>query len=122
MKSFEEMKTFLKEKNATHLLNFYDELSENEQKILLEQIEKIDFDYMQNLYQMTKESNAFQSENREITPITALDKSKLSTEEYTSFNELGKKLIKEGIGKKLIKEGKLAVCSMAGGQGTRLRL
>lgn len=112
MKSFEEMKNILKEKNATHLLNFYDKLSENEQKSLLEQIEKIDFDYMQSLYQMTKESNAFQSENREITPITALDKSKLSSEEYASFNELGEKLIKEG---------KLAVCSMAGGQGTRLR-
>lgn len=112
MKSFEEIKNFLKEKNAEYLLNFFEELSENEQESLLEQIKKIDFDYMQSLYQTTKKSNTFQSENREITPITALDKSKLSQEELAKYHELGEKLIKEG---------KLAICSMAGGQGTRLR-
>lgn len=113
MKSYEELKFFLRGKNAEYLLNFYEGLSENERESFWEQIEKIDFDYMKTLYETTKVSHTFESSNREITPITALDKSKLSSEEYASFNELGEKLIKEG---------KLAVCSMAGGQGTRLRL
>lgn len=46
-----------------------------------------------------------------IEPIEYVDKSKLSKEEYENYEKLGDKIIKEG---------KLAVLTMAGGQGTRL--
>lgn len=46
-----------------------------------------------------------------IEPIDYTDKSKLSKEEYEKY---------KAIGEKKIKEGKLAVVTMAGGQGTRL--
>ncbi len=47
-----------------------------------------------------------------IQPITPVIKENLSKEEYEKFSQ---------IGSEAIKEGKLAVCTLAGGQGTRLR-
>ena len=111
MKSFTEIKETLKEYQAGYLLNFYEELSEEERENFMEQIEKIDFAYMKELYESVKNGVTFETGEKEISPITAFDKTKLSEEEYQRLNILGESLIKDG---------KLAVCSMAGGQGTRL--
>lgn len=102
---YEECKLKLEKYGQEHLLKFYDELEEFEKKNLLEQIEKIDFDYMNSLY---ANKDAFEIEDKEISNIEATDKERINKEKY---NE---------IGSKLIEDGKLAVCSMAGGQGTRL--
>ncbi len=74
-------------------------------------IEKIDFEYMKKLYESAKNGVTFDTTEKEITPITAYDKSKIDNSELTRLNEMGVELIKSG---------KLAICSMAGGQGTRL--
>ena len=74
-------------------------------------IEKIDFEYMKSLYESAKNGVTFDTTEKEITPITAYDKSKIDNSELTRLNEMGVELIKSG---------KLAICSMAGGQGTRL--
>ena len=47
-----------------------------------------------------------------IQPITPVIKENLSKEEYEKFSQ---------IGTEALKQGKLAVCTLAGGQGTRLR-
>lgn len=73
--------------------------------------EKIDLEYMKDLYNSAKNGVTFDTSEKEITPITAYDKSKIDNSELTRLNE---------IGIELIKNGKLAICSMAGGQGTRL--
>ena len=75
---------------------------------LLEEIENIDFELMNSLYEKTKKE--ILNNKDEITPIEYLDKFKLG-EKYKYYEELGKKAIKEG---------QLAVVTMAGGQGTRL--
>ena len=77
-------------------------------KKLLEQIENIDFELMNSLYNTTKNEN--KEENKKIEPIEFIDKYKLN-DLYKDYEE---------IGKKAIKEGKLAAVTMAGGQGTRL--
>ena len=105
MKNIDEMREYLKKYDAEYLLNFYDELSEDEKAKLLNQIEQIDFDYMKELYN-TKA--VFNMEENKITSIPAIDKNKLSDDAF------------EQVGIEEIKAGKLAVCSMAGGQGTRL--
>ena len=105
----EEIKALLKKYNQEHLLNHYDKLDEHHKKELLDEIENIDFDLVKSLYEKTKKVEN-DSENV-ITPINYLDKYKLN-EKYKYY---------ENIGKKAIKEGKLAVVTMAGGQGTRLR-
>ena len=102
---YEEVVNKLKEYNQEHLLSFYDTLNDDEKASLLEQISKIDFEYILNLY---KNKDNFEMMDKEVTNIGALDKSKI---EKDTFNN---------IGVDAIKKGKLAVCSMAGGQGTRL--
>ena len=104
----EEIQDILKKYGQEHLLNHYDLLDEKKKQTLLEQINKIDFELVNNLYSSTKEQKT--NGHDKITPIDYLDKFKLN-DQYKYY---------EGIGKKAIKEGNLAAVTMAGGQGTRL--
>ena len=106
--NIEEIKHTLKKYNQEHLLNFYDKLDEQKQNKLLEQIENIDFELIKSLYDKTKDE--IKNEDAEIEPIDFMDKYKLN-EDYKYY---------EQIGEKAIRLGKLAVVTMAGGQGTRL--
>ena len=65
--NIEEIRHKLKKYGQEHVLNFYDNLEENKQKILLEQIEGIDFELINSLYDKTKNSNP--NEDVEIEPI-----------------------------------------------------
>ena len=103
-----EIKAILKKYSQEHLLNGYDKLDEAYKKKLLEEISEIDFELIKSLYEKTKKEPEVNKD--EITPISYLDKFKLG-DKYKYY---------ENIGKKAIKEGKLAVVTMAGGQGTRL--
>ena len=104
----EEIRRTLKKYNQEHLLNFYEKLDEQKQGKLLEQIENIDFELINSLYDKTKKENV--NENAKIEPIDFIDKYKLN-ENYKHYEETGEKAIRAG---------KLAVVTMAGGQGTRL--
>ena len=106
--NLEEVKTILKKYGQEHLLNHYEKLDEAHKKKLLKQIDEIDFELANNLYESTKKE--VKNNKDEITPIDYLDKFKLG-DKYKYY---------EDIGKKAIKDGKLAVVTMAGGQGTRL--
>lgn len=106
IKEVEEiLKRILKKHNQEHILAFYDELSENEKEKLLMQVSVINFDYIDKLY---NDASKFEINGKEITSLEAFDKSKNDTSEYKK------------IGEEMIKNGELAICSMAGGQGTRL--
>lgn len=50
----EEAKAILKKYGQEHLLNHYETLNEIQQKNLLNQIEEIDFELVNSLYQSTK--------------------------------------------------------------------
>ena len=104
----EEVKEILKKYGQEHLLNHYNGLDDKKKEILLKQINHIDFELANKLYDSTKEQKI--NANDKITPINYLDKYKLN-DQYKYY---------ESIGKKAIKEGKLAAVTMAGGQGTRL--
>ena len=106
--NIEEIRHTLKKYNQEHLLNFYDNMEETKQNKLLEQIENIDFELIKSLYDKTKDG--IKNEDAEIEPIDFMDKYKLN-EDYKYY---------EQIGEKAIRAGKLAVVTMAGGQGTRL--
>ena len=104
----EEIRQILKKYNQEHLLNGYDNLDENKQKELIKQIENLDFELINSLYNNTKKE--IKNDIDKITPIDYLDKYKLK-DKYKYY---------ENIGKKAIKDKKLAAVTMAGGQGTRL--
>ena len=105
----EELKSILKKYGQEHLLNHYETLDDVHKKELINQIEAINFDLVNSLYNKTKKEE--KDVNDIITPMEYLDKFKL----YDDYKHY------ENIGKKEIKEGKLAAVTMAGGQGTRLR-
>ena len=108
MKSYEEAKSVLKDFGQEHLLNFYNELDEEGKNHLLNQISNIDFNLMNNLF---ANRNEVPDTNEQIENIPALKKDNLTENEK-------EKLFK--IGAEIIKNKKIAVCQMAGGQGTRL--
>lgn len=103
-----EIKAVLKKYGQEQLLNNYERLDDAKKKELLDQIENIDFELIKSLYDKTEQEEKHSQDV--ITPIEYLDKYKLQ-DKYKYY---------ENIGKKAIKEGKLAVVTMAGGQGTRL--
>lgn len=105
----EEVKSILKKYGQEQLLNNYENLDENHKKQLLEQIEKIDFELINSLYNSTKKESKHDEDK--ITPIDYLDKYKLN-DKYKYY---------ENIGKKAIKEGKLAAVTMAGRSRNKIR-
>lgn len=104
-----KVKELLKKYNQEHLLTFFDDLSPENKDLLLNQILDIDFDLMLKLYENTKKPVEIDTDA--IEPIPYLDKSKLSKDDLNLYYEKGLQAIKSG---------KLAVVTMAGGQGTRL--
>ena len=102
-------KEMLAKYGQEHVLNFYQQLSKEEQNKMLDEILTMDFKQLENLYQSTKTKPNF--ENSKIEPIPYVAKADLTNEEMENYAK---------IGEEAIKQGKLAVVTMAGGQGTRL--
>lgn len=102
-------KEILAKYGQEHLLKKYNELSEKEQNKLLDEILTMDFRQIEELYKSTKTKVNF--ENDSLEPISHITKSELSKEQLEEY---------KNIGEQVIKQGKLAVVTMAGGQGTRL--
>lgn len=102
-------KALLKKYNQEHLLYFYDELSDNKKDFLLNQILNTDFKNMQKYYK-----NSFKDDSidyHKISPIDYISKLNLTENQRNKYKQ---------IGNKIISNGKLAVLTLAGGQGTRL--
>ncbi len=95
--------------NQNHIINLLKNLDEVKKQELLEQIEKIDFHQIMELYDNTKKE--IEIKESKIEPISYLDKAKLSQEQKEKFDKLGEEILRNG---------KYAVVTMAGGQGTRL--
>ena len=104
-----EVISILEKYNQSHLLNYLNLLTKQEIKNLEEQILKIDFDELKNLYENTKKKAEI--EENKIESINYINKQKLSTQEKQKL---------EDIGNEVIKNKHYAVITLAGGQGTRL--
>ena len=70
--NIEEIKRKLKKYNQEHLLNFYDSLEESKKEKILDQIDKIDFELINSLYNKTKNNN--ENGSAKIEPISFIDK------------------------------------------------
>ena len=99
----------LKEYGQNHIVNILEKLDETKKQELIEQINKIDFHQMMELYQNTKKEIEFKESK--IEPVPYLDKAKLTKEQREEFEKLGEEVVKNN---------QYAVVTMAGGQGTRL--
>ena len=106
---YEEALEILKKYNQTHLLNHYEGLNNSEKQNLLSDISKIDFELMQQLYNISVQNTSNTKATDKIEPIEYLDSADYKNNEHYL-----------NIGKEVLKRNELAVITMAGGQGTRL--
>lgn len=109
MEKEEEVKKLLENYNQNHIINLMEKIDKNKKEELINQIYKIDFHQIMELYQNTKKK--IEIKKNKIEDVPYLDKEKLSISEKDLFNQLGEKIIVNG---------QYAVVTMAGGQGTRL--
>ncbi len=103
--NYEQAKQKLSEIGQQHLLKYYEELSEQEQKGLLAQIDETDFSVIRFL-----ENRHDYAKRGVIEPITTMQLSEIESKE-AHFRE---------IGLDAIREGKVGAVLLAGGMGTRL--
>ena len=105
-----QVKNILSKYGQEQLLDAYYRMEKPEEKEkFLNDILNINFSQIEELYK--NRNNADSYNETKIEPIEYVNKSKLSKKEYEEY---------EKIGTQVIKENKLAVVTMAGGQGTRL--
>lgn len=102
--NFEQAYAKVKEAGQTHILQYYQDLTEEQQKALLTQIDETDFLVLDAIKSKGGEVKG------KISPLVALQVSQIEAkrEAYT----------KEGL--TAIREGKVAAVLLAGGMGTRL--
>lgn len=107
--NLEEVERRIKRYNQDHLLDYYNNIKDENLKNKFEnQLKNIDYELIDSLYKKT--TLPLKEENDDIEPINYWDKERLG----------GKYDFYENIGIEAIKKGKLAAVTMAGGQGTRL--
>lgn len=99
----------LKEYKQEHIINLYNKLDGTKKQELIEQINRIDFHQIMELYDNTKKE--IEIKENKLEAISYCDKEKLSKEQKDELDNLGEEIIRNG---------KYAVVTMAGGQGTRL--
>ena len=100
----------LKMYNQEHIIKLLNQLEGRKKEELIEQIDKIDFHQIMDLYDNTKKG--IKIKENKIENVTYLDKAKLSKDQKAEFDALGEMAIRNG---------EYAVVTMAGGQGSRLR-
>ena len=105
----ENYELLLKKYNQEHLLKYIEMTDKKEE--LIKQIEKINFEQLQDLYSVSKRDNEKAIKGIIIEHVPFVDKYKLDAEKSNNLQTLGEEVIKNG---------KYAVVTMAGGQGTRL--
>ena len=109
--NLEHAKSILKKYNQEHLLCLYDELNEEEKSKLITQILEIDFEQILSLYDNSMKNDNFSYKT--FSPLRHFEKNKLTKEQINYYTN---------IGEEIIHNNQFAVITMAGGQGSRLRI
>ncbi len=102
-------KSILIKYKQEHILYFYNELSEEQREILINQILSTDFSKILTLYKNSMIDEKIDINN--ISPLLHFEKAQFSDERINNYIS---------IGENIVKSGSFAVVTMAGGQGTRL--
>lgn len=103
-------KEILNKYKQEHIIEVINKSDEKVKSKLINQVLRIDFDELKELYEKTFEDLYVDLE--ELQPITGVNPDRLAKEEIEKYIK---------VGTEIIKSNKFAVATMAGGQGTRLR-
>lgn len=104
MYTFDQAKTILSDKGQDHVLRFYNELKPEEQAVLLQQVEDMNWSDLDQIH------GSEGSKMGEVSPLGAVtvDEINARKDEFTAA------------GLEAIKKGEVAALLLAGGMGTRL--
>ena len=108
--NLKQAKEILRKYHQEHIIHTIDKLEPEKQEEMIEEILSIDFDELDELYELAKKP--LEIDLCELEPVTALNPKRLPKEVYDEY---------KAIGAEVVKNKKLAVVILAGGQGTRLR-
>lgn len=103
--NYERAKQILKEQNQSQLLEYFDELDEQQKKLLLNDIGKVNFSVVENIH---SEAEAAAGDIKPVSAAAEIKDIEANRQRY------------EAEGLKLLKANKVAAVLLAGGQGTRL--
>ena len=103
--NFADAKAKLDKYGQLHVLNYFDELNDDEKEALLNQIDKTDFEFIE-----LGISNRSEDNKGRISPIDVSSIDEINAE-YDRYYETGRRAIADG---------KVAAVLLAGGMGTRL--
>ena len=109
MTELEKAEERLKKYNQEQIIEDLEKLNKKEQENTIEQINEIDFEKVNNLYNLTKQNHTIN--DSKIEPINYIDLEKLGKDQKEATRK---------IGENIIRNNQYAVVTMAGGQGTRL--
>lgn len=109
MNKLEEVKQILKKYNHEYLLEYYERLNNENKERFLDEILEVDFQKQEVLFNST--SNKNENITSDVETIGIINPSNMNDEELKMYDI---------IGTEQIKNGKLAIVTLAGGQGTRL--
>ena len=101
----QEAKKKLEQYGQEHVFQYYDELSNNEKKELIEQIEETDMEVL-SLYEQKDKL----PKKGKITPLAAMQLDEIEKNKQSYFN----------MGCSALKNGRIGAVLLAGGMGTRL--
>lgn len=108
--NYMKAKEILNKYKQEHIIEFIDKSDKDTKSKLIEQVLRIDFEELKELYNKTFEDLYVDLE--ELQPITGVNPDRLTAEDLEEYIK---------VGTEIIKSNKFAVATMAGGQGTRLR-
>ena len=91
IENYEKAKSILEEYHQEHLLNFYEELNTDEQQALIDQICRINFKQIFDLYEASKIDEIIP--HNLIEPLPYNVKNQLSDRDLSFYSEIGNKMI-----------------------------
>ena len=107
--NFDDIQKRINKYNQGHLLMFYNEISDSEKELLLQQLNAIDFEKINTLFNDLKSFSI--PTNEVIEPLDYFIKDNFSEAETLNLTKIGEDILKQNT---------YAIVTMAGGQGTRL--
>ena len=109
MTELEKAEQRLKKYNQEQIIEELEKMNKKDQENTIKQINEIDFEKVNNLYNLTKQNHTIT--DSKIEPINYIDSEKLGKDQKEATRK---------IGENIIRNNQYAVVTMAGGQGTRL--
>lgn len=113
-KNYKKTEILLQKHHQSRLLVFWDQLNQEQKPALLEQIQRLNFDKIDQWIEKYVKKSTVVKISSDLMPSPSYNPTPVGPEEKLKYDKATR------LGRKLISAGKVAAFVVAGGQGTRL--